>query len=406
MLQKRRILVGIGGGIAAFKVCSLISQLVQTGADVRGIVTRSGAQFITPLTVSTLCRHPVYGDQDFWQASQARPLHIELGEWAELIVIAPLTADSLGKLVHGLADNLLLNTVLASTCPVLVAPAMNTTMWEQQPVQQNWKTLQTLQRFHSIGPNSGLLACDRVGAGRLAEPSQILAAVQSLIQTGGQRDLAGQRLLITAGGTREFLDPVRFLGNPSTGKMGIALAQAALHRRAAVMLIHGPIASELLALVPEISRIPVISAQEMLDALQANWIASDALIMAAAVGDFRPATYTAHKRSKTKFSDKLALSPVPDILSHLAQLKQTHQKLIGFAAQTGDFITPAREKLRRKQLNAIIANPVDQPGAGFGSEQNFGVWLTPNAPDVPLTSGSKLTIAHQIYDLMQQLPLG
>ncbi|HEY9604729.1 MAG TPA: bifunctional phosphopantothenoylcysteine decarboxylase/phosphopantothenate--cysteine ligase CoaBC, partial [Allocoleopsis sp.] len=256
-LEGRRVLMGVGGGIAAYKVCEVISTLFKAGVQIKAILTQSAQEFITPLTIATLSRHPAHTDRVFWEPIHHRPLHIELGEWADVFVLAPLTANTLGKLAHGLADNLLTNTVLASRCPVLLAPAMNTDMWEQQSVQRNWQQLLTDSRYHSVGPDAGLLACDRVGSGRMAEPSEILSAIESLLHTGGKRDLVGKRVLISTGGTREHLDPVRFIGNPSTGKMGLALAQAALHRGATVTLVHAPATWP----VPlGIQAIPVVSA--------------------------------------------------------------------------------------------------------------------------------------------------
>ena len=238
-MNPSRVLIGVGGGIAAYKVCEVISTLVQTGIEVRAILTAAAQDFITPLTLTTLCRHPAYTDKNLWQPTHTRPLHIELGEWADVLLLAPLTANTLAKLATGLADNLLTNTVLASTGPILVAPAMNTTMWRQPPVQRNWQQLIQDNRYHTLGPDLGLLACDTVGAGRMSEPPAIVTYVKSLLWTGGKRDLKGKHLLISAGGTREHLDPVRFLGNPATGKMGIALAEAACHRGATVTLVHG-----------------------------------------------------------------------------------------------------------------------------------------------------------------------
>ncbi len=232
MLFGRRVLIGVGGGIAAYKVCELVSSLFKAGAEVKIILTNCAQAFITPLTLATLSRHRAYTDADFWQPTHKRPLHIDLGEWAEVLVIAPLTANTLAKLAYGMADNLLTNTVLASKCPVLLAPAMNTEMWEQVAVQRNWQQLLVDKRYHGMQTSYGLLACDRVGAGRMAEPGEIFTHVRSLLHTQGRRDLLGKQVLISAGGTREYLDPVRFIGNPSTGKMGLALAQAALHRGA------------------------------------------------------------------------------------------------------------------------------------------------------------------------------
>lgn len=399
-MQGRRILVGLGGGIAAYKVCEIISSLAKSGAEVRAILTHSAQSFITPLTVSTLCRHSAYTDEDFWQTSRPRPLHIELGEWAEVMLIAPLTANTLAKLVYGMADNLLTNTVLASTCPVLLAPAMNTDMWEQSSVQRNWQQIQAEPRYHAVGPGAGILACDRVGMGRMAEPAAILPHLLSLLHTQGKRDLAGQRVLISAGGSREYLDPVRFIGNPSTGKMGIALAQAAAHRGAEVTLVHGPLDSSLLAPLRGVRSMPTVSAEEMRRALLECFPDADWTVMAAAVADVKPATYSPSKLPKAELPTSLPLEQVPDIAAELATLKQPQQKLIGFAAQSGDIVTPAQEKLVRKKLDAIAANPIDQVGSGFGSETNQAVFLDRNGRQQAIEPCSKLQIAHQLFDFI------
>jgi phosphopantothenoylcysteine decarboxylase/phosphopantothenate--cysteine ligase len=400
-MPNRRVLVGVGGGIAAYKVCDVISTLAKAGVEVRAILTEAAQQFITPLTIATLCRHPAYRDRDFWQPSHGRPLHIELGEWAEVLVIAPLTANTLAKLTYGLADNLLTNTVLASTCPILLAPAMNTDMWEQEIVQRNWQQIQQMTRFHAVGPGVGRLACDRVGSGRLAEPAEIVTQVESLLHTMGQRDLQDKRVLVSTGGTREYLDPVRFIGNPSTGKMGIALAQAAAHRGAQVTLIHGPISPELLP--PSIPAVAVTSAAEMRQALLAAFATADYTIMAAAVADVRPVTYHAEKLPKAALPDHLPLVTVPDIAAELGQLKQPHQRLIGFAAQTGEIVTPAKEKLVRKHLDAIAANPIDQVGSGFGSDTNQAILIDRNGRQQAIAPCSKLQMAHYLFDFVQKI---
>ncbi|MGK7874304.1 MAG: bifunctional phosphopantothenoylcysteine decarboxylase/phosphopantothenate--cysteine ligase CoaBC [Xenococcaceae cyanobacterium] len=403
MLRSRRVLIGIGGGIAAYKVCELISQLFQAGAEVRVILTETAQQFITPLTVSTLSRHRAYTDEDFWQPIHPAPLHIELGEWTEVFVIAPLTANTMGKLAYGLADNLLTNTVLASRCPILLAPAMNTDMWEQLSVQRNWQQLCQDPRYHSVGPGAGLLACDRVGAGRMAEPGEIMLAVQSLLYTGGKGDLTGKRILISAGGTREHLDPVRFIGNPSTGKMGLALAQAAVHRGASVTLVHAPMETGLLASLPMIRTIPIVSAAEMQQAMLAAFPDADWIVMSAAVADVKPANYASEKLAKKSLPSALPLEPVPDILAALGNLKQSHQRLIGFAAQTGDIVKPALEKLRRKKLDAIAANPVDQPNAGFGSDTNQAIFLDVQGRQQQIEPCTKLELAHHLFDFVHNI---
>lgn len=401
-MESKRVLIGISGGIAAYKVCEVISALAKSGIEVRAILTDAAQEFITPLTIATLCRHPAYVDRDFWQPTHGRPLHIELGEWADVFVIAPLTANTLAKLVYGMADNLLTNTVLASTCPVLLAPAMNTDMWEQSPVQRNWQQVQTDSRYHTVGPGAGLLACDRVGAGRMAEPKELLQHILSLLQTSGKRDLAGKHVLISAGGTREHLDPVRFIGNPSTGKMGLALAQAAVHRGAQVTLVHGPIA-ELPSGLTGARSLPVVSAEDMRQALLECFPEADWTVMCAAVADVRPATCSAEKLPKRSLPTSLPLEFVPDIVAELATLKQPHQRLIGFAAQSGEIVTPALEKLQRKKLDAIVANPIDQPDSGFGSDSNQAIVIDPQGRQHSIGTCSKLQMAHHLFDIIQSI---
>ena len=404
MVAGKRVLIGVGGGIAAYKVCEVVSALAKEGAEVRVILTESAQAFVSPLTFATLSRHPAYTDADFWQPVHGRPLHIELGEWADLLVLAPLTANTLAKLVYGLADNLLTNTVLASTCPVLLAPAMNTDMWEQTSVQRNWQQIQAEPRYHTVGPGAGMLACDRIGAGRMAEPAEILLQIHSLLHTQGQRDLTGKQILINAGGTREHFDPVRFIGNPSTGKMGVAIAQAALHRGATVTLVHAPlVGTPNLRPSPSLRMIPVVSAEEMRQAMLEFLPNADWIILSAAVADVKPAHYTAEKLPKRSLPETLPLEFVPDIAAELGALKQPHQRLIGFAAQTGDIITPALEKLRRKKLDAIAANPVDQPNAGFGTDENQAVLMDAQGRQVTIPPCSKLEMAHQLLDFVQTL---
>ena len=395
--ESPRVLIGVGGGIAAYKICIVVSSLFKMGVEVRVILTKGAQQFVTPLTFATLSRHPAYTDDNFWQPTHSGPLHIELGEWADLFLIAPLTANTLAKLAYGMADNLLTNTVLASTCPVLLAPAMNTDMWEQQTVQRNWQQMLTYGRFHGMQTPSGLLACDRIGAGRMAEPREIVSYIQSLLHTKGQRDLVGKHILISAGGTREYLDPVRFIGNPSTGKMGLALAQAAIHRGAKVTLVHGfaawdnPLGVE---------TVPVVSAEQMHQALLEYLPGADVIIMSAAVADVKPQQYNQGKLPKRSLPESLPLTPVSDIVADLAQHKQPHQQLIGFAAQTGDIVTPALDKLRRKNLDAIVANPIDKTDSGFGSDTNQAILIDKQGHQQEIPSCSKLQLAHHLFDFV------
>jgi phosphopantothenoylcysteine decarboxylase/phosphopantothenate--cysteine ligase len=397
LIVTQRVLIGVCGGIAAYKVCEVVSTLAKAGVEVRVIVTESATEFVTPLTFATLSRHRAYTDGDFWEASSGRPLHIELGEWADVVAIAPLTANTLAKLAWGLADNLLTNTVLASRCPILLAPAMNTDMWEQEAVQRNWRQVLTDKRYRGIEPGAGLLACDRVGAGRLAEPRDIVAYIESLLQTGGKGDLTGKRVLISAGGTREHLDPVRFIGNPSTGKMGIALARAALHRGAAVTLVHSLGANLEL---PGARLVGVTRAEEMRLAMLEFFAEADFTVLAAAVADVRPREYSGEKLPKRSLPDSLPLAPVADIAAELGGLKKPHQRLIGFAAQTGEIEMPAVEKLRRKRLDAIVANPIDRPGAGMGGDTNEGIFLDAGGRRVVVPLCSKLEMAHRLWDFV------
>jgi phosphopantothenoylcysteine decarboxylase / phosphopantothenate---cysteine ligase len=403
VLSGKKILIGIGGGIAAYKVAEVVSQLFKAGAEVRVILTETAQQFITPLTLSTLSRHQAYTDSDFWQPIYQRPLHIELGEWAEVFLIAPLTANTLAKLAYGLADNLLTNTVLASRCPVLLAPAMNTEMWEQASVQRNWQLLLQDSRYHHLDPGSGLLACDRVGAGRMAEPIEIISALRSILHTNGKRDLVGKQVLISAGGTREYLDPVRFLGNPSTGKMGVALAQAAAHRGANVTLVHAPLEENLLDRLKNVRTVAVTSAAEMQQEMFSYFAIADWIIMSAAVADLKPAQYVSKKIPKQELSLQLNLEAVPDILAELGDRKQPHQLLVGFAAQTGDIFQPALDKLQRKKLDAIVANPVDRTETGFASDTNQAIFIDKDRRKQEIPLCSKLELSHHLFDCVQRI---
>ena len=401
----QHIVVGVSGGIAAYKVCEVVSALAKAGALVRVILTDDAQRFITPLTFAALARHPAYTDQDFWSPAHPRPLHIALGEWADILLLAPLTANTLAQLVHGAADNLLTNTILASTCPILLAPAMNTDMWEQQTVQRNWQTVQQLTRCHTVGPGTGRLACDRLGAGRMAEPSQMLAHLQSLIHTKGSRDLTDTHILVSAGGTREYLDPVRFIGNPSTGKMGAALALAAYHRGANVTLVHGPLEADILETVTgtDIACISISSADGMQQAIDPVFTTADWTIMAAAVADVKPSQYHESKLPKATLPNSLPLISVPDIIAGLGRQKRPHQRLVGFAAQTGDIVSPALDKLKRKKLDAIAANPIDQQYSGFGSNQNQAVFLDCNGRQQSVPNCSKLEMAHHLLDFINTI---
>ena len=320
------VLIGISGGIAAYKVCEVVSSLAKRGIEVRVILTQSASEFVTPLTFATLSRHPAYTDADFWQPTNGRPLHIDLAEWADIFLLAPVTANTLAKLAYGMADNLLTNTVLASSCPILLAPAMNTTMWLQPSVQENWHKILQNPRYTAIAPTDGILACDAVGTGRMSEPEMILEYLESFLFTKGKQDLKGKKILVNAGGTREFIDPVRFIGNPSTGKQGIAIAKAALHRGATVTLITASNSS-----VVGLDERAVRTAKEMHKAMLEEFPSAGITIAAAAVGDVRSKLQSDRKLPKSELPLNLELEYIPDIVADLATRKRPDQMLVGLA---------------------------------------------------------------------------
>lgn len=406
-LAGRRVLVAISGSIAAVKLPQLVSALVQRGAEVRCVLTPSAAQLVSPVALASLSRQRCYLDADQWSHQAARPLHVELAEWAELVLLAPLSATSLGRWVHGLADTLLASTLLATEAPVLAAAAMNTSMWQAAPVQRNWQLVQGMERVLPLGPAEGLLACDRQGAGRMAEPAQLLLGLESLALWGWRRDWLGLRLLVSAGPTREPLDPARCLTNPSTGLMGVMLAQAARLRGAVVTLVHGPLSLDP-ALLEGLARVPVGTAAELEQALTAAQPQADAIAMAAAVADHRRAAPLADKLPKQALEAELASGwqPVPDLLAGLVARRPTGQRILGFAAHSGDVLSQARAKFARKGCDLLFANPIDQPGAGFGAAANRGWLLGPGAQVRELDPAGKLEIAHNLLTALRAMPPG
>ncbi|SBO43627.1 bifunctional phosphopantothenoylcysteine decarboxylase/phosphopantothenate--cysteine ligase CoaBC [Cyanobium sp. NIES-981] len=396
-LAGRRILVGISGSIAAVKLPLLVSALVQQGAEVRCVLTPSAARLVSPEALACLSRNPCHLDADQWSHREPRPLHIALAEWAELVLLAPLTATTLARWVHGLGDTLLASTLLACEAPVLAAAAMNTSMWDSLPVQRNWKVFSRLPSVLALAPTAGLLACDRQGAGRMADPDLVLLALESLALVGNQRDWQGLRLLVSAGPTREPLDPARCLTNPSTGRMGVLLAQAARLRGARVDLVHGPLS------VPPgwlegLACSPVQTAAEMQAALLERQPRADAVAMAAAVADHRRARPTATKLQKLDLERALSQGweAVPDLLAQLVERRPAGQRILGFAAQSGDVLPLARAKLARKGCDLLFANPIDRPGCGFGGLSNGGWLLGPGDQVSALAQAHKLAIAHQL----------
>lgn len=369
-LRGKRILLGVTGGIACYKAADLASKTAQLGALVDVVLTPAATRFIQPVTFSALTGRRAWSDEAMYQPdAEGRFPHVTLSREADLIVIAPATANTLAKLAHGLADNLLTATVLDSTAPLLVAPAMESHMWEHPATQANVQILRE-RGVHFVGPERGHLASGREGIGRMAEPTTILDAMRYLL--GQQGPLRGRKVVITAGGTREPLDPIRFITNPSTGKMGVALAAAARDAGASTVLVHAPLAVP----VPYgVRSVPVTTAQEMFDAVMAEVRDADVFIAAAAVADFRPAQAATHKIKKEQVGPHLTLvlEKTPDILGTVGANRKAWGKphiLVGFAAETQDLIAAAQEKLRRKRVDLIVANDVTAPNAGFGVDTN------------------------------------
>ncbi|MBM5799759.1 MAG: bifunctional phosphopantothenoylcysteine decarboxylase/phosphopantothenate--cysteine ligase CoaBC [Cyanobacteria bacterium K_DeepCast_35m_m2_023] len=403
-LAGRRVLVAITGSIAAVKLPLVVSALVKRGAQVRCVLTPSAERLVSPVALASLSRHRCYLDSDQWSASADRPLHIALAEWAELVLVAPLSATSLARWMHGLADTLLASTLLASEAPVLAAAAMNTSMWLSAPVQRNWQQMHCCERVLPLGPAAGLLACDRVGDGRMAEPAMLLLALESLHLWGWRRDWLGRRLLVTAGPTREPLDPARCITNPSTGRMGVLLAQAARLRGAEVDLVHGPLNLDL-AWLEGLRCHAAPTAAQMQQALAELQGGADAIAMAAAVADHRRAHPAAVKASKGDLGASLTdgWEAVPDLLAELVARRQRPQPILGFAAQSGDVLTKAQAKHRRKGCELLFANPIDQSGSGFAALTNQGWLLGPGDGQRSIAPASKLAIAHELLSALAAL---
>ena len=388
-LQGKCVLLGITGGIAAYKMAGVASALKKRGADVEVIMTRNATQFITPLTFETLTGHKCMVDT-FDRDFKFEVTHIELAKKADVILVAPATANVIAKMAHGIADDMLTTTVLAARCPKLVSPAMNTGMLENPITQDNIRTLEKYG-FTIIPSESGQLACHDVGKGRLPADEVLLDYVARAM---APKDLAGLRVTVTAGPTQEAIDPVRCLTNHSTGKMGYAVAHAAALRGASVTLIHGPTA---LPPVRFAEDVPVTSAQEMYDAVTGHFEDTDILVMAAAVADYRPASVAADKVKKSDGEMSIPLVRTADILGTIGPRK-THQFLCGFSMETRDMVAHSAEKLSRKNLDMIVANNLKDPGAGFGVDTNLVTFLTPDGAVRQLPLMSKEAVAGAILD--------
>ena len=390
MLTGKTVVLGVCGGIAAYKAVDVVSRLVKLGATVHVIMTAAAAQFVAPLTFREISGQPVY--TTMWEEPKLWNVeHIALARRADLFVIAPATANMIGKIANGIADDFLSTTVMATTAPVLLVPAMNTEMFQSAATQSNLKTLES-RGFMIMTPASGLLACGTEGIGRLPEPAAIVERITAHFKEG--KSMQGIRLLVTAGGTREAIDPVRYIGNRSSGKMGYAIAAAAAERGAEVTLVSGPVA---LPVPPGVKRISVESALEMRDAVLAAFPAVDIVIKAAAVADYRPEVVAEQKIKKHSANLTVELTKNPDILAELGEIK-TGQFLVGFAAETQELVANATEKLRRKNLDMLVANDVTLPGAGFESETNIVKLFAKDGGIEELPQMSKQDLARLLLD--------
>jgi phosphopantothenoylcysteine decarboxylase/phosphopantothenate--cysteine ligase len=378
------VALGVGGGIAAYKACDLVRELRRAGATVRVAMTPAAQEFVTALTFQSLSGEPVFTDP-FDPAQDSAFGHLQLSRWADVYVVAPATADLIARIRAGMANDAVTTSLLAFRGPVVIAPAMNTAMWENAATQANVKGLGP--RFTVVGPDSGLLADGDVGAGRLATLQQIIDAIP-------RGELSGRRVLITAGPTREHLDPVRYISNPSTGKMGIALAEVARARGASVTVVLGPTHAE----VPEgIEVVRVTSADDMYAATMARLEGIDAFIAAAAVSDFKPASRAPHKVKKTDAPpEAVQLERTPDVLASVSEKLSGKVLLVGFAAESQDVLPNAQRKLERKKLDFIVANDM----GGFAGDESRVTVLSRDGKATQL-SGAKREIAAQIWDLVQ-----
>jgi phosphopantothenoylcysteine decarboxylase/phosphopantothenate--cysteine ligase len=396
MLQGKKIALGISGSIAAYKACEIASLMIKAGAEVQCIMTEGACEFITPLTLRTITGRPVMQDM-FAEPRQWNVEHIAVSQWADLFLLAPATANIIGKMANGLADDLLSAVMLAAKKPILLAPAMNTAMYNNPAVQENIGRLKA-RGIEFVEPEEGLLACGDTGKGRLAAVEKIFQMVQYML--AADKPLAGNKVVITAGPTVEPLDPVRFISNHSSGKMGYALAKVAWLMGAEVTLISGPVA---LKPLPFYRFIPVVTAAEMAEAVLAE--ASDAhiIIKAAAVADYTPIDKSSQKLKKQAEDLTIVCQRTTDILAALGKIKNEHQVLIGFAAETQELLANANEKLKRKQADLIVANDVLQSGAGFGSDTNIVTLLFADGKVQALEQMPKEEVAKEILQFAVKL---
>lgn len=393
MLKDKNILLGVTGGIAAYKIANLASMLKKQGANVKVIMTENACQFITPMTFETLTAQKVYTDT-FDRNFEFKVDHIELGKWADVFLIAPATANVIGKLANGIADDMLTTTALAMRCPIVVSPAMNTTMFENKVVKHNIMKLRTYG-MDIIMPASGHLACGDSGAGKMPEPEMLLEYIKRAVYK--KKDLVGKKVCVSAGPTREAIDPVRYISNNSTGKMGVEIAKMAAYRGAKVSLIMGPSN----VFVPDfINRIDIKSAEDMYKEIMKISDSQDIIIKAAAVADYTPANYSDEKIKKKDGDLSIELSRTKDILKELGERKENNTKkqfICGFSMETENMEENSKNKLAKKNADMIVANNVKVEGAGFGTDTNVVTIFTKDN-EIRLDKLSKLEVAEKIFD--------
>ena len=411
-LSGKKILVAVTGSIAAVKAPILVSRLIKAGAEVKCVITQSATNLVSPLSLSTLSRNKCYQDKDQWADSQTKPLHIALAEWAELIIVAPLSATSLSKFTSGSADGLLASILLASQSQIVMAAAMNTSMWENQSVKKNWNYVKTIDQVITLEPSAGLLACDRVGDGKMVNLDIIEMASESAFIFHAEnkfltKDLKDIRFLISAGPTVEALDAARQLTNRSSGKMGVLIAQAAKLRGAEVDLVHGPVSVQQ-DLLEGLNTYPVRSSNEMgakIDDLQPS---AQVIVMAAAVSDFKNNSPSEQKISKEFFLKSIFddLEMTSDLIKNQTKKKLENQIFLGFAAETGsdnEIIEKGKKKRVSKGCDLLMANPIDRAGQGFDENFNSGFLLGPKKMVKKLSFSTKLAISHRLLDEIRNL---
>jgi len=385
-----RVVLGVSGGIAAYKSAEIVRALVDGGAEVRAVMTPAATRFLAPLTLSVLSRNPVIAD--LWDPSSGAVDHVALARWADVLAVAPATADVLAKLAHGIGDDVLTTYALAHRSALVLAPAMNTWMWAHPATEENLRVLRS-RGAAVVEPDAGDLACGDVGPGRLAPPARIARAIRDAGAVA--RTLEGRRILVTAGPTREPLDPVRFLSNRSSGKMGFALAREAGRRGADVVLVTGPVP---LAPPPGARVVRVERTAEMREAVLAELASADALVMAAAPADFAVAEPAAAKIRRASGVPGLALVATPDILAAAAAAARKTTVLVGFAAETGDLLAGAEKKLAARAVDLLVANDVARPGIGFDADENEVLILAPGTAPERVERSSKTVVAGRILD--------